>query len=156
MVEEEPRKISLWIFKWLKIGLDAFTVPFDTMYTLPICIWSYKESSNSLNVKICISSREALTRSNLNTSDSKAKSIQIVKHGWHKSKSLHKHQTKQRAEQKEIKGGSQKKFEFWENVVAATIGDYLVNPRFLNQLLPSKRLFNHLAHKLNSSRCLYS
>ena len=39
---------------------------------------------------------------------------------------------KQGVEQKEIKGGSQKKFEFWENVVAATIGDYLVNPIFLN------------------------
>ena len=60
MVEEEPRKISLWLFKWLKIGLDAFTVPFDTMYTIPICIWSYKESGNSLNVDIFISSCEAL------------------------------------------------------------------------------------------------
>ena len=67
MVEEEPRKISLWIFKWLKIGLDALTVPFDTMYTIPICIWSYKDSANSLNANICISSCEALTRSNQNT-----------------------------------------------------------------------------------------
>ena len=62
MVEEEPRKISLWLFKWLKIGLDALTVPFDTMYTTPICIWLYKESVNSLNVEIFISSCEALTR----------------------------------------------------------------------------------------------
>ena len=30
-------------------------VPFDTMYTIPICIWSYKESTNSLNANICIS-----------------------------------------------------------------------------------------------------
>ena len=66
MVEEEPRKISLWLFKWLKIGLDAFTIPFDTMYTIPICIWSYKESSNSLSADICISSFEALTMPNLN------------------------------------------------------------------------------------------
>ena len=66
MVEEEPRKISLWLFKWLKIGLDAFTMPFDTMYTIPICIWSYKESANSLNADICISSCEALTMSNPN------------------------------------------------------------------------------------------
>ena len=67
MVEEEPRKILLWLFKWLKIGLDALTVPFGTMYTIPICIWSYKESANSLNAYICISSCEALTRSNANT-----------------------------------------------------------------------------------------
>ena len=67
MVEEEPRKISLWIFKWLKIGLDDFTTPFDTMHIIPICIWSYKESANSLNAYICISSCEALTRSNPNT-----------------------------------------------------------------------------------------
>ena len=39
-MEEEPRKISLWLFKWLKIGLDAFTVPFDTMYISPKCICS--------------------------------------------------------------------------------------------------------------------
>ena len=30
-------------------------VPFYTMYTTPICIWSYKESTNSLNANICIS-----------------------------------------------------------------------------------------------------
>ena len=36
MVEEDPRKISLWFFKWLKIGLDGLTVPFDTMYIIPI------------------------------------------------------------------------------------------------------------------------
>ena len=36
MVEVEPRKISLWLFKWLKIGLDALTMPFDIMYTIPI------------------------------------------------------------------------------------------------------------------------
>ena len=53
--------------KWLKIGLDALTVPFDTMYTIPICIWSCKDSANSLNVDICISSCEALPRSNPNT-----------------------------------------------------------------------------------------
>ena len=47
MVEVEPKKISLWLFKWLKIGLDTLTVPFDTMYTIPISIWSYKESANS-------------------------------------------------------------------------------------------------------------
>ena len=64
MVEVEPRKISLWLFKWLKIGLDA--LPVDTMYTIPIFIWSYKESSNSLNADICISSCEALTMSNPN------------------------------------------------------------------------------------------
>ena len=29
-------------------------VPFDTMYTIPICIWSYKESTNSLSANICI------------------------------------------------------------------------------------------------------
>ena len=67
MVEVEPRKISLWIFKWLKIGLDSLTVAFDTMYTIPICIWSYKESANSLNADICISSCEALTSSNPNS-----------------------------------------------------------------------------------------
>ena len=67
MVEVEPRKISLWIFKWLKIGLDALSVPFDTMYIIPICIWSYKESANSLNADICIPLCEALTRSNPNT-----------------------------------------------------------------------------------------
>ena len=67
MVEVEPRKISLSLFKWLKIGLDALTVPFDTMYAFPICIWSYKESANSLNADICISSCEALTRSNPHT-----------------------------------------------------------------------------------------
>ena len=67
MVEEEPRKISLCLFKWLKIGLDAFIVSFDTMYTTPNCICSYKESSNSLNFEICISSCEALTRSKPNT-----------------------------------------------------------------------------------------
>ena len=66
MVEKEPRKISLWLFKWLKIGLDAFIVPFDTMYTIPICICSYKESANSLNADICISLCEALTMSNPN------------------------------------------------------------------------------------------
>ena len=42
-------------------------VPFDTMYTIPICIWSYKESDNSLNADICISSCEAITRSNPKT-----------------------------------------------------------------------------------------
>ena len=67
MVEEEPIKISLCLFKWLKIGLHSFTVPFDTMYTIPICIWSYKDSANSFNADICISSCEALTRSNPNT-----------------------------------------------------------------------------------------
>ena len=67
MVEVEPRKISLCLFKWLKIGLDALIVPFDTMYTIPISIWSYKESANSLNANICISLCEALTRSNPNT-----------------------------------------------------------------------------------------
>ena len=66
MVEVEPRNISLWLFKWLKIGLDGFTVPFDTMYTIHICIWSYKDTTNSLNVDICISSFEALTMSNPN------------------------------------------------------------------------------------------
>ena len=66
MVEEEPRKLSLWLFKWLKTGLDALTVPFDNMYTIPICIWSYKESANSLNADICISSYKSLTRSNPN------------------------------------------------------------------------------------------
>ena len=64
MVEVEHRKIALWIFKWLKIGLDA--LPVDTMYTIPIFIWSYKESANSLNADICISSCEALTRSKPN------------------------------------------------------------------------------------------
>ena len=64
--KEEPRKISFWIFKWLKIGLDAFIVAFDTIYTNPNCIFSYKESSNSLNADICISSCEALTMSNPN------------------------------------------------------------------------------------------
>ena len=54
-------------FQMVEIGLDAFAVPFDTMYTIPICIWSYKEKSNSLNADICISSCEALTRSNPNT-----------------------------------------------------------------------------------------
>ena len=65
MVEVEPRKISLWIFKWLKIGLDALTMTFDTIYTIPISICSYKESA--MNDDICISSCEAITRSNPNT-----------------------------------------------------------------------------------------
>ena len=67
MVEEEPRKNSWWIFKWFYVVLDTLTVPFDIMYTTPIFIWLYKESVNSLNVEICISSCEALTRSKPNT-----------------------------------------------------------------------------------------
>ena len=53
-------------FQIVENSIDAFTVPFDTMYTIPICIWSYKESANSLNAYICISSCEALTISNPN------------------------------------------------------------------------------------------
>ena len=36
-------------------------VPFDTMYTIPICIWSYKESTNSLNANLCISKASLVT-----------------------------------------------------------------------------------------------
>ena len=35
-------------------------------------------------------------------------------------------------EMKPRKGGPQNFLEFWEIVAGATIGDYLVNPRFLN------------------------
>ena len=51
-------------FQMVENWFDALIVQFDTMYTIPICIWSYKESANSLNAYICISSCEALTRSN--------------------------------------------------------------------------------------------
>ena len=53
-------------FQMVENWIGSLTVPFDTMYTTPICIWSYKESANSLNVERCISLCEALTRSNPN------------------------------------------------------------------------------------------
>ena len=31
MVEEDPRKISRWIFKWLYVGLDGLILSFETM-----------------------------------------------------------------------------------------------------------------------------
>ena len=45
----------------------VLTMPFDTMYTIPISIWSYKESANSLNADISISLCEASTRLKPNT-----------------------------------------------------------------------------------------
>lgn len=31
MIEEDPRKISRSLFKWLYVGLDGLIVPFETM-----------------------------------------------------------------------------------------------------------------------------
>ena len=44
----------------LKISMFKY-VPFYTMYTTPICICSYKESTNSLNANICISKASLVT-----------------------------------------------------------------------------------------------
>ena len=50
------------------------------------------------------------------------------------------------------KGGS-KILKIWEKVVAATIGDYLVNPYLWTISSLSNRLLDNKTNMLNSSRC---
>ena len=52
-----------------------------------------------------------------------------------------------------LKGGS-KILKNWENVAAATIGDYLVNPDLWTISSLSNKLFNNKTNMLNSYRCL--
>ena len=46
------RHFKITVFKY---------VPFYSMYNTPISIWSYKESTNSLNANICISKVSLVT-----------------------------------------------------------------------------------------------
>ena len=67
IVEAMNRKISHWLFKLLQLLFGSFTVPLETRLTFPIWTTSYKQSANSPNVDICISSPSQSIRSNPET-----------------------------------------------------------------------------------------
>ena len=67
----------------------------------------------------------------------KNRSISSIQNSGRSHKSISKtqeHETKQEKWITQRQGGSPKFLEFWENVAAATIGNYLVNPIFSNQI----------------------